>query len=98
MPHLIWSRRARADLKRVDDFLRTKNPQAANRALAAIQEGVRLLRQFPDAGRPAEQYGNGRREWFIRFGDGGYLILYRHFGDDIAVAALRHSREANYQP
>ncbi len=36
------------------------------------------------------------REWFIRSGDSGYLVLYRYDGTLIAILAVRHGREAGY--
>ncbi len=40
----------------------------------------------------------GFREWLIRFGDGGYVTLYRHEGKVVAIVAVRHGREVGYQP
>jgi hypothetical protein len=36
------------------------------------------------------------REWFVRFGDSGYVALYRYDGSLIAILAVRHGKEAGY--
>ena len=36
------------------------------------------------------------REWFVRFGDGGYVTLYRFDGELVAILAVRHGKEAGY--
>ena len=35
-------------------------------------------------------------EWLIEFGDGVYVVLYRHDGDEVVILAVRHGREAGY--
>jgi plasmid stabilization system protein ParE len=51
---LVWSPPAIADIDRLHGFLKVKNPAAARRAVSAIREGVKMLAQHPDAGRPME--------------------------------------------
>jgi plasmid stabilization system protein ParE len=96
MPHLIWSAPAVEDLERLNRFLHEKSLSAASRAMQAIYDGVQTLTLFPDAGRPAERYGPGRREWVIDFGEGGYVVLYRRRGEQVLIAALRSGREDDY--
>lgn len=36
------------------------------------------------------------REWFIGFGDSGYVMLYRYDGELLAILAVRHGKEAGY--
>jgi plasmid stabilization system protein ParE len=96
MPYLTWSPRSQRDLARIDEFLRTKSPRTADRAFAAILKSVRTLSLFPNSGRPAEQYGRNAREWVVEFGASSYVLLYIVRGEEVLVAALRHSREADY--
>jgi plasmid stabilization system protein ParE len=98
MPCLNWSPRALADVRRLYRFLAPKNPGAARRAVQAIRTRVRFLARFPEAGRRAEKRGAGRREFLVPFGDEGYVVLYRFNGDEILLIAVRHMREADYQP
>ncbi|MCA9633887.1 MAG: type II toxin-antitoxin system RelE/ParE family toxin [Myxococcales bacterium] len=98
MASLAWSRRAGRDLQRLDAFLSDRDPEAASRAMQAIRDAVRLLVDFPHAGRPASDLGAECRELPVRFGSSGYVVLYRLRGEAIVIAAVRHMREAGYQP
>ena len=96
MPRLIWSPAALRDVSRLHAFLASKNRDAAKRAVGAIRQGVKLLGQHPEAGRPAEEMPLEFREWPIEFGSGGYVALYRFDGKDVMIVAVRHMREAGY--
>jgi plasmid stabilization system protein ParE len=93
MPRLIWSAQAAGDLQRLFEFLADHNPEAARKAMAAIQEGMRTLRQFPEIGRPVEQMDLRYRDWPIGFGSSGYIARYRLEGDALIVLWVRHQRE-----
>jgi plasmid stabilization system protein ParE len=77
-------------------FLAPKNRDAARRAVRAIRQGVKLLAMHPEIGRPVEEMPPEFREWFVRFGDGGYVTLYRYDGELVAILAVRHGKEAGY--
>ena len=96
MPRLIWSRAGLADISRLHAFLANKNSPAAKRAIAAIRQGVKLLGQHPEAGRPVAEMPPEFREWPIEFGSGGYVALYRFDGKEVIILAVRHGREAGY--
>ncbi|MFP5226558.1 MAG: type II toxin-antitoxin system RelE/ParE family toxin [Acidobacteriota bacterium] len=96
MPHLAWSLPALADLARLHDFLSSKSPDAAARAIAAIQMGVKSLRAHPGIGRPVEDMLPEFREWIIEFGHGAYIALYHYDGRRVVILAVRHGREAGY--
>ena len=96
MPRLIWSPNALEDVSRLYRFLAPKNRNAAKRAVGAIREGVKLLRQHPEAGRPVDDMTVEFREWPIGFGSGGYVALYRFDGEEVIILAVRHGREAGY--
>jgi len=96
MPHLIWTPPALADVARLHSFLVTKSPKAASRAVKAIRQGVKILAQHPEIGRPIEDLMPEFREWVIEFGQGAYVALYRFDSKQIVILAVRHSREAGY--
>jgi len=96
MPRLIWSPAAITDVSRLHAFLAPKNRDAAKRAVGAIRQGVKLLGQHPEAGRPGEEMLPEFREWSIEFGSGGYVALYRFDGTEVVILAIRHAREAGY--
>ena len=94
MPQLIWSPAALRDIQRLYRFIATKNPSAATRAVRAIREGMQIVAEHPEAGKPMESMAPEYREWLIGFGDSGYVAVYRLEGDRAMVLAVRHQREA----
>ena len=97
MPRVIWTPPALRDVARLHGFLAPKHRDAARRAVRAIRQGVEALATHPEIGRPIEEMAPEFREWFIRFGDGGYLALYRYDGEMVAILAVRHGKEAGYR-
>ena len=96
MPRVIWTPAALGDVERLHDFLKDKNPLAARRAVRAIREGLNLLADQPQVGRPVENMGPEFREWLISFGGSGYVALYHFDGEDAVILSVRHQREAGY--
>ena len=96
MPRLIWSPTALRDVARLHGFLAPKNRDAAKRAVATIRQGVKLLAERPEVGRPVEDMPPEFREWPIGFGAAGYVALYRYDGLEVVIVAVRHGREAGY--
>jgi plasmid stabilization system protein ParE len=93
---VIWTPAALHDISRLHGFLAPKDPDAARRAVRAIRQGLRLLRAHPELGRTVEGMPAEFREWVIRFGDSGYVALYRYDNQVVAILAVRHGREAGY--
>jgi len=97
MVRVVWSRGAQADLGRLRQFLARYDPEAARRPVKGVRTGLRRLAGFPRIGRPAKDLPPEYREWFIPFGDGGYVVLYRVTTDEATILALRHAGEAGYE-
>ena len=96
MPPLKWSPQALRDVARLHDFLFSKSPDAAIRAVKAIRQGVKLLGKHPEMGRPVEELPVEFREWVIEFGSGAYVAIYHYDAKDVVILAVRHGREAGY--
>lgn len=96
MSRLKWSQPALQDIARLHEFLVTKSPDAAQRAIKAIRQGVKALGKHPEIGRPVEELLPAFREWVIEFGQSAYVILYRYDGKEVVILAARHGREAGY--
>ena len=92
-----FSERALADLDRLFDFLAGYDRGAAAVAGSHIIEATAVLARHPFIGRPVER---GLRELVIARGRGGYVALYRYVPaeDRIDVLAIRHQREARFEP
>ena len=82
---------ALSDLERLDDFLRAKNPAAANRMLAAFNTAFARLAISPFES-PIVPLTTLRAR-IVRFGTGGYVCLYGVRGRAVIVARLFHGRE-----
>ncbi len=96
MPPLKWTPQSLRDVARLHDFLAPKSSEAAQRAIKAIRQGVKLLGKHPEMGRPVEELPTEFREWVIEFGSGAYMALYRFDGKEVVILAVRHGREAGY--
>jgi plasmid stabilization system protein ParE len=91
MPALMWLPEALEDFERLHRFLFEISPDAAARAAGAILAGAGDLIEHPRQGRPLD---DGRREWFIRFGVGAYVLRYRIDPQGtVVVIRVWHSRE-----
>jgi plasmid stabilization system protein ParE len=87
MPPLKWPPQSLRDVARLHDFLASKSREAAQRAIQAIRQGVKL---------PIEELPTEFREWVIEFGGGAYVALYHYDGKEVVLLAVRHGREAGY--
>jgi len=64
---VVWLPEALADVARLRAFLEDKSPSAAARAAQTLRDGARLLRSFPESGRPMND-DTDRREVFLSLG------------------------------
>ncbi|MEO8780298.1 MAG: type II toxin-antitoxin system RelE/ParE family toxin [Rhodanobacter sp.] len=88
---------ARDDLQRLFDFLLSKDPAAAKRAITIIGKGMTLLREFPFTCRKADPANPFLRELLISFGAAGYVALFEiEDGETVTILAVRHQRESDY--
>lgn len=95
MTMLTWLPQALEDLERLHRFLVELSPDAAARAARAILAGAEALIEHPYQGRPLD---GGRREWFIPYGVGAYVLRYRiDPGGTVVVIRVWHSREDRSQ-
>lgn len=83
---------AEADIDRLYEFLISKNPLAAQKAMLAIEEGIHLLLDNPQIGiemtaRP--EY----RQLFVPFGKSAYVLRYRIHDETLIVVRVWHGRE-----
>jgi plasmid stabilization system protein ParE len=97
MAKIVWTARARNDLLRLRSFLAAQNAEASNRAIIVIRTALQTLREQPQSGTIVEWLPDGYREWYIRFGGSGYVVLYRYLGEEIVIQAIRHGRESGYK-
>lgn len=92
--NIVITREAATDLNRLRAFLAEADPQAAQRAVAALSSAFQSLDIFPDRGRLSQVAG--ARELVVPFGRSAYVIRYAHVTDTSETVILRiwHGREA----
>ena len=96
MPENIsWLPGATTDVARLRDFLKSKNPLAAQRAAKRILEGVMILKENPAAGTPVEDLIS-YRDLTLSFGSGEYIIRYRENTAGVIIVRIRHSKETHF--
>ncbi|AIT07473.1 hypothetical protein MC45_15095 [Sphingomonas taxi] len=83
-----WTRRAKADLARADDYYRTIDPRHAYRIGQAAIAAARFLADYPYAG---SVLGGPSRKWRIKHTD--YLLIYRVTDDGVEIVRMRHAHE-----
>lgn len=94
---VIWSDYGGLQLaKRITD-LAAKNPAAAVKAAKAINEDLKRVAAYPMAGKPRPDIGAEYHEFFIRFGAGGYSLVYRVEKDVTEIVNIKHYRERGYE-
>lgn len=90
---VVWLPEALEDMCRLRLFLEDKSPAAASRMAGTVLAGVNLLRDFPERGKPFND-GTNRRELYLPFGAGAYVLRYRIDLNIIAIIRVWHSRES----
>jgi plasmid stabilization system protein ParE len=79
------------------EFLLDENPDAAAKAMLAIDDGAAKLEDFPKLGISMND-DSGRRELFVSFGKSVYVLRYRinSAKEEIAVLRVWHGREKRH--
>lgn len=95
MARLAFAPRALQDVERLIAFLIESDPDAATATAHLLISGLRILKEHPLVGRPAE---HGYRELLISRGRTGYVALYSYdvVGDVAIILAVRHQREGGF--
>ena len=95
MARLVLAPRALQDVERLTAFLIESDPGAATATADLLFGGLRILKEHPLVGRPAE---HAYRELLISRGRTGYVALYKHDVErDVAIVlAVRHQRAGGF--
>ncbi len=94
MIRIVYHDSALNDMLRLVDFLIEQDADAAHATFGIIEEGISLLKNHPEIGRPTE--ADGVRELLISRGRTGYIALYAF--DELTELAIilriKHQRES----
>ena len=90
MAHRIgWSRRAVGDLEGIADYISGDSPTYAGIVVKKIMTQVRILAQFPRAGRKVPEFDDENVRELIVY---SYRVIYRLQENDIVIAAVIHGK------
>lgn len=89
---LLWLPEAKEDIARLHDFLKNKSPEATSRMIDLLLAGADKLIDFPETGKPLGDELK-RRELYLAFGAGAYILRYILTERSIVVVRVWHSRE-----
>jgi plasmid stabilization system protein ParE len=95
MTRWLVSLDAADDLETLVDFLVSDMPEHAVQTVDLIMDGLNILQDHPNIGRPLQL---PLRELVISRGRTGYVALYEYDAqaDVVVVLAIRHQRQAGY--
>lgn len=85
---VVYTRPAKADLDRIRDYLRDRNPAAATRLAALIRARLKLLSKQPRMGRPVVERP-ATRELMVQ----AYVLVYRVLEDRIEILRVWHGAQ-----
>ena len=85
---VTYTERAGRDLIRLRDFIRKKNPQAAQIVSRQLIKNIQSLVDLPQMGTPVEELDDFR-ELVAR----DYIVRYRVLSDEIVILNIWHGKE-----
>lgn len=85
---IIYTGRAGRDLVRLRDFIRQKNPYAAQKASRQLKKNIKALVDHPQMGVPVE----GLEEFRELIAD-NYIVRYRLLPNEIVILNVWHAKE-----
>jgi toxin ParE1/3/4 len=88
MSRAVWTRRAQADLVRIDSFNAQNDPDYADAIGRAAIKAADFLAEHPRAGPALE---DGERKWLIPHTD--YVLVYRIVDPGVEILRAYHGRE-----
>ena len=93
MIKIVYHDKAREDIMRLVDFLMESDVDAALATLGIIGDGVLVLKNHPEIGRPTGS--DVLRELVISRGRTGYIALYEfdQLRELVIILRVKHQRE-----
>ena len=88
---VIWSDPAKADLKRIHDYIAKDSRFYAKKVMYEILEDVNALEQFPQIGRVVPEIGDDNlREIIV----GNYRVIYEVATSTVTIQTVLHGARA----
>ena len=86
---IVWSRRAAQDLEAIINYIAADSPAYASVVLKRIVSQIRVLVQFPRAGRKVPEFDDENIREFVIY---SYRVIYRLQPDEVVVSAVIHGK------
>lgn len=83
------TRRYHAELRRQYEYIRRRNPQAAEAVLDRVHNATLRLKDFPESGRSWRRPGT----WELVVPGTPLIVVYRIEGDAVEILALFHAAQ-----
>jgi toxin ParE1/3/4 len=83
------TRRYEAELRRQYEFLRQRNPKAAETVVDRIHKAMLRLKEFPQSGRSWRLPGT----WELAVPGAPYIVVYRIKDDAVEILSLFHAAQ-----
>jgi toxin ParE1/3/4 len=84
---LRFSRQARADFRNIRSYIAERNPAAAERVLARLNEGIARIVANPNIGRISDR----KNLYVFSVRTYPYRIYYAVQGDEVRITHVRHT-------
>ena len=90
MVKIIWSPLARANLKKIIDYIALDSPVHAKKFLKQVLNKVRTLKKLPNLGRNVPELPfSDEREIFHK----NYRIIYEYIEEIVGIITIIHSKQ-----
>lgn len=87
---VVLSRRAEADLDRLEAFIAAESAGRAERAISRLRQGTNRFARFPGLG---VSLGKGVRQLYVSHGKSGYVVRYRVLTKAVLILRIWHGKE-----
>jgi toxin ParE1/3/4 len=82
-----YTRRSRADLVGILDYLSTQNPQGARNVGRALEKTIEMIAEFPNAGRKSGEQDTR----VLPVGRYPYLVYWGVEAGEVVIVHIRHA-------
>ena len=91
MVQIVWSQRARNDLKEISDYISQDSPENAEKYIRKIIMKTRKLVKFPQLGRVVLEVELSNPIYRELIYD-NYRIIYRYFNNTVEIISILHGK------
>jgi addiction module RelE/StbE family toxin len=87
MVKLFYTKPALQDLKNINDYIAADSVKAAKRFISAIKEKLKILKQYPEIGKPIypDKFNNLRQVLYK-----SYRIIYQLKDNKVVIITIHH--------